>query len=33
MNSDMVRPKNETEVLLFSKTKSCKTPIKQTHTK
>ena len=31
MNLDMVRPKNETEDLLFSKT--CRTLIPQTHTK
>ena len=33
MNLNMVRPKNETQDLLLSKTKNCKTLIKQTHTK
>ena len=29
----MIKPKNETEDLLFSITKNCETLIKQTHTK
>ena len=29
----MIRTKNETDDLLFSKTENCETPIKQTHTK
>ena len=29
----MIRPKNETEALLISKTKKCQTPIEQTQTK
>ena len=29
----MIRPKNETEDLLFSITKNCQTRIEQTHTK
>ena len=33
MNLNLIRPKNETEDLLFSKTKNCETPIKQTHRK
>ena len=33
MNSDMIRPKNETEDLLMSITKNCEELIKQTHTK
>ena len=33
MNSNMIRPKNETEDLLLSITKNCETLIEQTHTK
>ena len=33
MNLNMIRPKNETEDLLPSKTKNCETLIEQTHTK
>ena len=33
MNLNMIRPKNETEVLLLSKTKNCETLIEQTHRK
>ena len=33
MNLNMMRPKNETEDLLPSKTKSCEKLIEQTHTK
>ena len=33
MDLKMIRPKIETEHLLFSKTKNCKTLIKQTHRK
>ena len=33
MNLDMFRPRNETEDLIFSITKTCKTLIKQTHKK
>ena len=33
MNLNMIRPKNQTEDLLLSKTKNCQTLIKQTHTK
>ena len=32
MNLNMIRPKNETEDLFFSITKSCETFIKQTQT-
>ena len=31
MNLNMIRPKNQTEDLIFSKTKICGTLIKQTH--
>ena len=31
MNLSMIRPKNETEDLLLSVTKNCKTMIEQTH--
>ena len=31
MNLNMIRPKNETEELLLSKTKICETLIEQTH--
>ena len=33
MNLNMIRPKNETEDLLFSITKNCETLIDQTHRK
>ena len=33
MNLNMIRPKNETEDLLLSKTKNCETLIEQTHRK
>ena len=33
MNLNMIKPKNETEALLLSKTKSSETLIEQTHTK
>ena len=33
MNLNMIRPKNETEVLLLSITKNCELLIEQTHTK
>ena len=33
MNLNMIRPKNQTEDLLLSKTKNCQTLIKQTHRK
>ena len=33
MNLDMLRPRNETEDLLLSRTKNYETLIKQTHTK
>ena len=33
MNLNMIRPKNETEDLLLSKTKNCETLIDQTHRK
>ena len=33
MNLNMIRPKNETEDLLLSKTKNCEALIQQTHTK
>ena len=33
MNLNMIRPKNETEDLLLSITKNCKTLIEQTHRK
>ena len=33
MTLKMIRPKNETENLLLSKTKSCETLVKQTHRK
>ena len=33
MNLNMIRPKNETEDLLLSKTKNCQTLIEQTHSK
>ena len=33
MNLNMIRPKNETEELLLSITKSCETLVEQTHTK
>ena len=33
MNLNMIKPKNETEDLLLSKTKNCETLIEQTHTK
>ena len=33
MNLNMIRPKNQTEDLLLSKTKNYETLIKQTHTK
>ena len=29
----MIRPKNETEDSLLSRTRNCETPIEQTHTK
>ena len=33
MNLNMIQPKNETEDLILSITKSCETLIKQTHTR
>ena len=33
MNLKMIRPKNQTEVLLLSITKNCEKPIEQTHRK
>ena len=33
MNLDMIRPNNETEVLLVSPTKNCEKLIKEIHTK
>ena len=33
MNLNMIQPKNQTEVLLLSKTKNCETLIEQTHRK
>ena len=33
MNFNMIRPTNETEVLLLSNTKNCETLKKQTHRK
>ena len=33
MNLNMIRSKNETEVLILSNTNDCETPIKQNRTK